>query len=164
MPNVLELTRSLTGLVEIDLPNGVRLRTFGDGCNDCDDVTAWLDLRRRAFAKEHPAVRDWTATEFAREFTSKPWWQPQHCWFAVKGDNAQVIASAMLATRTGRNTTQAVLHWLMVDPQHRRRGIGQALLHTVENRAWQVGHQSLSIETHTNWQSSVQLYKKCEYQ
>jgi GNAT superfamily N-acetyltransferase len=164
MPNVLELTRSLTGLVEIELPSGVQLRNFGDDCNGCDDVAAWLDLRRRAFADEQPPVRDWTPTEFAREFTSKSWWQPQHCWFAVVGGPTQVIASATLATRTGRNGSQAVLHWLMVDPQFRRRGIGQALLHTVENRARQLGHAALSIETHAGWQASVQLYKKCEYQ
>jgi ribosomal protein S18 acetylase RimI-like enzyme len=53
--------------------------------------------------------------------------------------------------------------WLMVDPDFRRRGIGRALLATLEASAWQSGERELVLETHADWSAAVRLYESFGY-
>src|SRR5690606_7860369 len=46
------------------------------------DTNAWIELRRRAFARERVGIRDWTVKDFAQELLNKPWWRPEKQWLA----------------------------------------------------------------------------------
>ena len=127
------------------------------------DVSAWLALCDTAFAGLTASGRRRTADDFEREFTAKPWWSPERMWFA-EDEVGNVVGSATLG-RSGLppDDVPCVL-WLMVDPRYRRRGIGRALLTTLEQAAWDSGERRLTLETHAAWRDAVRLYERCGYE
>ena len=143
---------------------GVCLRHFAGA----DDVAPWLALREAAFARERIGVRAWDAAEFAREFLDKPWWDPRRMWLAEASSveaepAAQLIGSVTLALRGSGEAARPVVHWLMVHPRWRRRGLGRLLLATLEAAAWDQGHRRLWLETHAGWQNALRLYRALGY-
>src|SRR4051812_20164155 len=104
---------------------GVSVRTFLVP----DDVEAWIRLRERAMASETPVVRFWSDVDFAAEMLNKKWWRDEWTWLAVDAGRAQrVVGSVTLALREGVNSTMPVVHWLLVDPAWRRRGVAKLLM------------------------------------
>src|SRR5262249_54063006 len=78
MSAVLQMSRKLDERpVLSELPD-VRLRHYAGP----RDIPVWLELRRRAFARQPLGVGDWEAADFEREFLHKSWWHPQAMWFA----------------------------------------------------------------------------------
>ena len=61
-----------------------------------EDVAVWLDLRRRAFARQRVGVRDWDASDFEREFLEKSWWRPDAMWFALWDNRANLTGTPYL--------------------------------------------------------------------
>ena len=170
MSNLLRLQKSLeSGTTPVPVPD-VSVRTF----NGSDDVDQWLALRSAAFAEFDSAGRPWTAADFHREFTAKPWWQPGHMWFAsgvlVPDEPPGAIGSAISVcgtialARTGRPPhDRASVAWLMVAPAFRKRGIARTLLATLEAAAWDAGERMLTLETHAAWTAAVRLYESVGY-
>lgn len=153
--NVLHMSRRLSTPPTAGVAEGMTIRTFTPG-----DVAGWRSLRTRAFAAETPAVRPWTEADFAREMTSKPWWRDEHTWLATPDDApAKLIGAVTLALRKD----MPIVHWLMVDPAWRSRGIGAMLIHRVEQAVWKHGERKIRLETHKNWQFAVALYTKLGY-
>lgn len=148
---------------------GVEIRPFRDEAH----VDTWLALREAAFAGLVKSARPWTRGDFEREFTAKPWWSPEYCWFATLSKSnptsdspvtdLPVVGSVVLG-RSGRSPDdEPCVMWLMVDPTRRRRGIGRALLTTLEQAVWNAGERRIVLETHRNWRDAVQLYQQCGY-
>ena len=170
MSNILRLRKSPIIQVGADVVPGLTIRPFAGP----DDVSAWLALRAAAFADLIAAARPWTATDFDREFTSKPWWQHERMWMATfespevlppqsSGITPLVVGSITLG-RTGRAPAEvAAIQWLMVAPTQRRRGIGTALLQTVEQQALELGERELTLETHSAWTAAMRLYRRHGY-
>jgi GNAT superfamily N-acetyltransferase len=159
---VLQLTRTLYARPEVRLPDGMRLRTYASEA----DIERWLEVRHRAFARQRLGVRGWTRNDFHREFTTKPWWRPEHLWLMETAGAAepQTIGAVALAFRGAAIAPlQPVVHWLAVLPQWRRRGIGRALMAALEQRAWDLGHRQVWLETHDAWQSAAELYRHLGY-
>ena len=153
--NVLQMSHRLTTPPTCRIVEGITVRTFTPA-----DAPGWLALRMRAFATETPAVRPWTDADFAREMTAKPWWRAEHTWLATPDDApANLIGAVTLA----RRKVTPILHWLMVDPEWRRRGIGAMLIHRLEQAVWKNGDREIRLETHKNWQFAVELYAKLGY-
>lgn len=126
---------------------------------DPDDVAAWLALRTAAFADLTAGGRHWTASDFHREFVGKPWWSPERMWLAR--DPLGAIVGSVTLGRSGRPPhDEACVMWLMVDPAHRRHGIGSLLLATLERAAWDAGERRLTLETHSSWTDAVRLYER----
>src|SRR5262249_49599496 len=140
----------------------------------------WLDLRKRATAGLIPSVRDWLADDFRREMLNKPWWHVDHMWLAIAGDlrvadvrrsreasgqpsspalttndTGHLVGAVTLAFREGSDAKIPVVHWLLVDPMWRRRGVARALMSHLELAAWNSGHREVQLETHDNWQAAV---------
>lgn len=163
MSQIYQMSRILTHRPTVVGPPGVRLRHFeGPG-----DVDLWLELRRRAFARERFGVRDWTAAEFAREFLEKPWWRPERLWFAVPelaaSGGPPAVGTVALARRSGAAGDRAVLHWLAVLPAWRRRGVARLLVSAAEAACWDAGEREIWLETHAAWQAAVQFYEALGY-
>ena len=121
MPTILRLTRKLPARPIAVPPLGIHVRHF---CG-MEDIEIWLDLRRRAFARQRLGIRDWDAADFEREFLCKPWWHPEAMLFAeVKPGIAapdwarhlQVVGTVTLARRGDAPDAKPVVHWLAVSP------------------------------------------------
>jgi GNAT superfamily N-acetyltransferase len=129
------------------------------------DVPAWLALRRRAVAWLKPAVRTWTAADFAAEMSEKPWWRDDWTWLATPVDSPQqLVGSVTLAVRAGSASEVPVVHWLLVDPRWRRRGIARLLMSHLEQAAWDAGWREIQLETHANWTEAVAFYQSIGFE
>jgi GNAT superfamily N-acetyltransferase len=156
---------------------GVQLRTFMLP----GDVSHWLKLRDRAMADQVPSVRSWTDADFHAEMISKPWWTSERTWLATAGELRlagpatrrspaiqrdvpnTIIGAVTLAVREGKTARAAVVHWLLVDPVWRRRGVGRILLSHAERAAWDAGWREVQLETHAGWSAAVAFYHSMGY-
>jgi len=129
-----------------------------------DDVGRWLSLRDRAMAGQTPAVRPWSPDDFLVEMLQKPWWQSERTWVAVSQPTPQQpVGAVTLAVRQGSAGEVPVVHWLLVDPAWRRRGIGRLLMSYLERAAWDAGWREVALETHSGWAAAVALYQSIGY-
>jgi ribosomal protein S18 acetylase RimI-like enzyme len=182
MPSILHFRKQLTAPpVAADVP-GIRVRTFILP----DDIAPWLILREHATSDLTSSVRTWSVHDFRTEMETKPWWRPDHTWLAIAGDLwspdtsatipatrrspasdphflPNVVGAVTLALREGATVTIPVIHWLLVDPAYRRRGIARSLLNHLETAAWESGYREVQLETHANWRSAVALYQSIGY-
>ncbi|HVT27754.1 MAG TPA: GNAT family N-acetyltransferase [Lacipirellulaceae bacterium] len=127
-----------------------------------DEIAPWLALRDRAMADQTPRARIWTVDDFRAEMLDKPWWHTDRTWLAIAA--GQRLAGAVtLAFREGAATAIPVVHWLVVDPAYRRRGIGRLLMFHLERAAWDTGWRSIEVETHAGWTAAVAFYHSIGY-
>lgn len=162
-PIVLQLSRTLTEPpTVVDVP-GVRLRPF----QDTRDIDTWLEIRRRAFARERVGVREWTQADFEREFLAKPWWGVERMWFAEASDAAGAeacpIGTVALADRQGDEAVVSAVHWLAVVPGYRKQGVGRLLMAALETYCWGQGRTEIALETHSKWERAVKFYRGLGY-
>ena len=128
-----------------------------------DDVAVWLTLRDRAKADQKPRIRTWSESDFFSEMQSKSWWRPERMWLAINEETASPIGAVTLALREGAVATVPVVHWLLVDPAWRRRGVGRLLMSHLELAAWNDGWREIELETHAGWAAAVAFYQSMGY-
>jgi GNAT superfamily N-acetyltransferase len=140
---------------------GTQLRTL----EMPDDVSRWLALRDRAMADQLPSARLWTEADFHVEMVNKPWWRVDRTWLAVHANEpfGNFVGAVTLAMREGKLASVPVVHWLLVDPIWRRRGIGRMLLSRLEQAAWDGGWREVQLETHAGWAAAVAFYQSMGY-
>lgn len=157
MTSVIQLTKTLQEPPEVIEIKDFTVRSFAP-----EDVIPWLELRHRAFARESHGVREWTPADFEREFCQRWWWNPRNMWVAewktVAGPT-KLAASVTLAMRGEPASALPVVHWLMVAPEARRRGLGKLLLAHLERAAWELGYREVRLETHAAWRAATRLYE-----
>jgi GNAT superfamily N-acetyltransferase len=158
---ILQLIHRLEKPQVVSPPPGWRLRHFADP----GDVDRWLELREAAFADSPTPVRRWTRDDFQREMTAKAWWRPDALWFveAIDRDPPMPIGTATLARRGPAGSGTAVIHWLGVLPEFRRRGVGRLLMAQLEQIVWQAGEREVALETHASWTDAVAFYRSLGY-
>ena len=139
------------------------LRTY----RGLEDINLWLELRQRAFARERVGVGRWAEEDFQREFLAKPWWSPEHMWFAIPraadSSSEMAVGTVTLARRGSGPQSRPVIHWLAVLPAWRRRGIGRLLVRTLELACWEAGDREVLLETHAAWEKARLLYESLGY-
>jgi GNAT superfamily N-acetyltransferase len=163
MPLVLQMTKRLTQQPILPQVPGILLRHYAGP----RDVEAWLEVRRRAFARQKVGISDWDAGDFQREFLSKPWWRPEAMWLAGSRPLVvppSVVGSVTLARRGEAPHDKPVVHWMCVLPSYRRRGVGRLLLATLEAAVWEAGERQIWLETHSAWREALRLYESAGYQ
>jgi GNAT superfamily N-acetyltransferase len=158
--SVLQLTRHFTDRPFAAEVPGARLRHF----EGPSDISNWLEIRRRAFARQKLGVGNWHESDFEREFLGKPWWQPGAMWFAVAEPGESVVATITLARRGEGPTAKPVVHWLAVMPGYRRRGIARLLVATLEAAVWDAGERQIWLETHESWTEAGHFYRTLGYE
>jgi GNAT superfamily N-acetyltransferase len=136
-----------------------------------DDVDVWLELRERAMADLLPQVRRWSRHDFMAEIANKRAWLAIAGGLRVAGPSTRsfpaaasfVIGAVTLAMRHGRDRSVPVIHWLLVDPAWRRRGVGRMLVSRLERAAWDDGWREIELETHAGWSAAVAFYQSIGY-
>jgi GNAT superfamily N-acetyltransferase len=162
MSTILQLTRKLVEPPSVLALAGIELRNF----EGPDDIEIWLDVRRRAFAREKLGVGSWDASDFDREFLKKSWWRPQVMWFAETRPlklPPSVVGTVTLARRGEGSLARPVVHWLTVLPSYRSRGIGHLLMANLEAAVWEAGGRQVWLETHIAWTKAARLYESLGY-
>lgn len=164
MSTVLQLVRTLSSRPVAELPAGVSVRNFSGS----EDIVAWLKLRQQAFARQTVGVRAWDETDFAAEFLRKPWWNPRRMWIAEPTNDLppverSFIGAVTCAVRGVGPAAQPAVHWLVVHPRWRNRGVGRLLLNTLEAACWDSGQRTIVLETHIGWAAAVRLYQSLGY-
>src|SRR3972149_4869160 len=129
-----------------------------------EDIARWLALRERAIAGLGPAPPPGVHADYEAEMFDTPWWQAERNWLAM-ADVAQdrLIGAVTLAVRAGATGSTAVVHWLLVDPAWRRRGVGRLLMSHLERAAWDAGWREVELETHAGWTAAVAFYQSMGY-
>jgi GNAT superfamily N-acetyltransferase len=160
MPTVIHLRKQLQRPpVAAALPGIVVRKMSAPG-----DISAWLALRDRAMARQIPGVRSWTTDDFRAEMTAKPWWREGRMWLAFGNEPpGPLVGSVTLAIREGAAHSVPVVHWLLVDPAWRRRGVARLLMSHLESAAWNDGWREVQLETHSGWSAAVALYHSMGY-
>ena len=130
-----------------------------------DDIEGWLQLRKRATAGLTPPAREWTGAEFMTQMVDRPWWRDEHTWLAVDAASSRgaIIGAVTLALRTGTTASVSTVHWLLVDPAWRRRGVGRMLMSRLECAAWVAGWREIELETHAGWSEAIAFYQSMGY-
>jgi GNAT superfamily N-acetyltransferase len=135
-----------------------------------EDIDAWLALRERATAGLLPPVRRWSREDFTAEMVQKPCWRSDWTWMASRcasvndeSSRETLIGTVTLALRRGREASVPVIHWLLVDPAWRRRGIGRLLVSQLEVATWNTGGREVQLETHSGWTEAVAFYQSVGY-
>ncbi len=163
MPIVQQLTKKLSSRPDPPPVAGVRLRNF----TGVQDIEIWLELRRRAFARQRVGIGVWDAADFEREFLHKPWWRPECMWFAETQELlpcGEVVGTVTLARRGIPPRDKPVVHWLAVAPRYRKRGVGKLLMSTLEAAVWDEGGRQVWLETHQAWAEAARLYASLGYE
>lgn len=153
---VTQLSHELVTPPTVSTVPGVSLRAFGGE----RDIDVWLELRERAFATERPAVRPWSRADFAAEFLDKWWWSAERMWFA---EAEGTVGSVTLGVRGQLPAATSVVHWLMVAPEWRRRGVGRLLVTRLERMCWERGERRVALESHSGWTAATALYRSLGY-
>ena len=78
-------------------------------------------------------------------------------------DQPLPVGTVALAAQTAASTLAAV-HWLAVLPAWRRRGVARQLMAALEERAWELGHREIFLETHAGWTAAQGFYESLGYQ
>jgi len=163
MTAILQLSRELGERPEVVPLPGIHLRHY----RGHEDIAIWLELRRRAFARQPLGVRDWSEADFEREFLQKHWWRAEAIWFAetqpALATPVATVGTVTLALRGVGVGAKPVVHWLAVLPSYRRCGVGRLLMHTLEATAWDKGARRIWLETHARWAEACQLYAALGY-
>jgi GNAT superfamily N-acetyltransferase len=127
------------------------------------DIAEWLALRDRAIADQIPGARPWSESDFFSEMQSKSWWRPERTWLAFALETASPVGAVTLAMREGEAGAIPVVHWLLVDPACRRRGVGRLLVSHLELAVWSDGWREIELETHSGWTAAVAFYQSIGY-
>ncbi len=162
MTTVLQLTRTLSERPAAPGVADVRLRHY----EGPQDNPVWLELRRRAFARQKVGVRDWDESDFEREFLGKGWWRPEAMWFAEMQPlllPVTAVGTVTLARRGEGPLAKPVVHWLAVLPGYRRRRVGRLLMCALEAAVWDAGGRQVWLETHRDWLEAARLYESLGY-
>jgi GNAT superfamily N-acetyltransferase len=130
-----------------------------------DDIEGWLELRKRATANLTPPVREWSRAEFMSQMIERAWWRDEQTWLAIDAASGRptVIGAVTLALRTGPVASLPIIHWLLVDPAWRRRGVGRMLMSRLECAAWEAGWREIELETHAGWSEAAAFYHSMGY-
>jgi mycothiol synthase len=117
---LIQMRRSLHGITEPVVPDGVRIRTYAGPADDAE----LLRVNSAAFA-EHPEQGGWTATDLA-ERRAEPWFDPEGLFLAVD-EQANTLLGFHWTKVHAQEPGLGEVYVVGVDPSAQGSGLGGLL-------------------------------------
>jgi mycothiol synthase len=117
---LIQMRRSLHGITEPVVPDGVRIRTYAGPADDAE----LLRVNNAAFA-EHPEQGGWTATDLA-ERRAEPWFDPEGLFLAVD-EQANTLLGFHWTKVHAQEPGLGEVYVVGVDPSAQGSGLGGLL-------------------------------------
>jgi len=117
---LIQMRRSLHGVTEPVVPDGVRIRTYAGPADDAE----LLRVNNAAFA-EHPEQGGWTATDLA-ERRAEPWFDPEGLFLAVD-EQANTLLGFHWTKVHAQEPGLGEVYVVGVDPSAQGSGLGDLL-------------------------------------
>ncbi|MCV7280591.1 mycothiol synthase [Mycolicibacterium flavescens] len=142
---LLQMRRPLTGLPPVQVPDGVRIRTYAGPSDDA----ALLRVNNAAFVW-HPEQGGWTDAELA-ERRGEPWFDPEGLFLAVDDASDEVLGFHWTKQH---DADLGEVYVVGVDPGAQGRGLGAVLTLT--------GLHHLAARLSASSQPTVLLYVEAD--
>jgi mycothiol synthase len=158
-PGGLRMRRELRDLPE-DVPLGSPvsgeyfLRIFRE-----EDAEAYVRLMNVAFATEEHGGGPWTLESFHKNFRGDPVFAPDRVFLAVRRSDGAVAGTTSSWDYTVDGRKAGLIHWVAVDPEHRGRKLGVALMIRALHDMVARGHTDAFLNTNIKLRHAVQLYE-----
>lgn len=137
---------------ELDLPEGYGLRTYRVG-----DEEAWSGLINRAYSTT-PNKTEYTPEKVREKWIETPCFMPDGSFFVTH--DGELVGCFMAWREVDEGPDRGRLHWLAVDPGHRRKGIAKFLTATVLRHLQENGLDSIFLDTGYNLPVAMEMYRK----
>ncbi|OGG47811.1 MAG: hypothetical protein A3F84_12775 [Candidatus Handelsmanbacteria bacterium RIFCSPLOWO2_12_FULL_64_10] len=153
----IRMWRDLRDLPPVRLPEGYAIRAYRDG-----DAGAFVRVKNAAFAGETGSGRAWTSEDFRKEYLESPHFRPERVFFAVCGEEPVGTTTAWTWTHEGREV--GLIHWVAVVPEHRGKGLGEALNVRALHHLREMGYREAVLNTNASHKAAVRLYHRLGFQ
>jgi GNAT superfamily N-acetyltransferase len=149
------MLRLLSDLPRLSVPAGYRLRTYRVG-----DEEGWVHLINAAFSTEKRTFEPLVRESFEREFPVSH--SEDRAWILM----AERIEDGALAGTTAaweaefEGRRMGLVHWVAVDPAHRGKRLGEALLAAALHAMRGRGHTEVFLNTNPALSAAVRLSER----
>jgi len=149
------MIRSLADLPPVAVPDGYRLRSYRAG-----DEQAWVDLINAAFSTEKRTFDPLVRESFEREFPLSHGESREWILLAERTPDGALAGTTTAWEAEFEGRRMGLVHWVAVDPAHRGRRLGEALLAAALHAMKARGHTEAFLNTNTALATAVQLYER----
>ena len=150
----MRMIRSLSNLPPLQATEGYRLRSYRPG-----DEEAWARLINAAFSTEKRQFNV-TPASFESEYSTSHGESRDWILFAERIEDGALggTTAAWEVERDGRRI--GLVHWMAVDPAHRGRRLGEALLVAALHAMSARGLTDVYLNTGPELEAAVRLYER----
>ncbi len=151
----MRMLRSLTELSPGSVPEGYRLRCYRPG-----DEEGWVHLINAAFSTEKRTFEPLVRESFEREFPMSKGERLEWILFAERVEDGALAGTTAAWEAEFEGRRMGLVHWVAVDPAHRGRRLGEALLAAALHAMRARGHTEVFLNTDRALAAAVRLYER----
>lgn len=149
------MIRSLIELPAVTVPEGYRLRCYRPG-----DEEGWVRLINAAFSTEKRAFETLGRESFEREFPVSKGESRDWILFTERVEDGTLAGTTTAWEAEFEGRRMGLVHWVAVDPAHRGRRLGEALLAAALHAMRARGHTEVFLNTNPALAAAVRLYER----
>jgi ribosomal protein S18 acetylase RimI-like enzyme len=151
----MRMIRSLIDLPPITVPDAYRVRPYHVG-----DEEGWVRLINAAFSTERRTFEPLVRESFEREFPISKGEDRAWILFAERIEDGALAGTTAAWEAEFEGRRMGLVHWVAVDPAHRGRRLGEALLAAALHAMRARGHTEAFLNTDLALEAAVKLYKR----
>jgi mycothiol synthase len=151
----MRMIRSLLDLPAVSPPEGYRLRCYRPG-----DEAGWVRLINAAFSTEKRTFEPLVRESFEREFPTSKGEDRSWILFAERIEDGAMAGTTAAWEAELEGRRMGLVHWVAVDPAHRGRRLGEALLAAALHAMRARGHTEVFLNTDPALAAAVRLYER----
>jgi mycothiol synthase len=155
----MRMIRSLSHLPPVVVPAGYRLRPYRVG-----DEEAWVHLLNAAFATEEKKSTPMERASFEKEYPLSGGCDRNWILFAERIEDGALVGTTTAWEADLEGKRMGLVHWVAVEPAHRGRGLGDALLAAALHAMRARGHTEAFLNTDVVLRAAVRLYERMGFE